>query len=176
MHLIAEKDGNLYSYTENIWTGKKELTLNGVALEKRNREVFAVNRDGAEELITVKGNFLMGVTLVEGDGNNIVLVQNKWYEWVLIVLPLLGIGVGFFGGAIGGVLSMLFYLLGGAIGGVLSVLFCLLCAGINATILRSNVKFGLKIAGCIFMALVMNLAWFLIYAAIAGGLFEFFFG
>lgn len=161
MHLIAEKDGNLYSYTENIWTGKKELTLNGVALEKRNREVFAVNRDGAEELITVKGNFLMGVTLVEGDGNNIVLVQNKWYEWVLIVLPLLGLGVGIFGGAIGGVLS---------------VLFCLLCAGINATILRSNVKFGLKIAGCIFMALVMNLAWFLIYAAIAGGLFEFFFG
>lgn len=161
MHLIAEKDGNLYSYTENIWTGKKELTLNGVALEKRNREVFAVNRDGAEELITVKGNFLMGVTLVEGDGKNIVLVQNKWYEWVLIVLPLLGIGVGLFGGAIGSVLS---------------VLFCLLCAGINATILRSNVKFGLKIAGCIFMALVMNLAWFLIYAAIAGGLFEFFSG
>lgn len=161
MHLIAEKDGNLYSYTENIWTGKKELTLNGVALEKRNREVFAVNRDGAEELITVKGNFLMGVTLVEGDGNNIVLAQNKWYEWVLIVLPLLGLGVG---------------ILGGAIGSVLSVLFCLLCAGINATILRSNVKFGLKIAGCIFMAVVMNLAWFLIYGAIVGGITKIFFG
>lgn len=83
MQLIAEKDGNLYSYTENIWTGKKELTLNGVALEKRNKKVFVVNRDGAEELITVKGNFITGVTLVEGDGNNIVLAQNKWYEWVL---------------------------------------------------------------------------------------------
>ena len=78
MQLIAEKDGNLYSYTENIWTGKKELTLNGVALEKRNKKVFAVNRDGAEELIAVKGNFITGVTLVEGDGNNIVLAQNKW--------------------------------------------------------------------------------------------------
>ena len=109
----------------------------------------------------MKGNFITGVTLIEGDGNNIVLAQNKWYEWVLIFLPLLGLGVG---------------ILGGAIGGGLSALFCLLCAGINATILRSNVKFGLKIAGCIFMAVVMNLAWFLIYGAIVGGITKIFFG
>ena len=30
MQLTAEEEGRVYVYTENVWTGKKELTLDGV--------------------------------------------------------------------------------------------------------------------------------------------------
>ena len=45
MQLTAEEEGKGYVYTENVWTGKKELTLDGVPLEKINKKTFSVGRD-----------------------------------------------------------------------------------------------------------------------------------
>ena len=42
MQLTAEEEGRVYVYTENVWTGKKELTLDGVPLEKINKKTFSV--------------------------------------------------------------------------------------------------------------------------------------
>ena len=83
MQLTAEEEGRVYVYTENVWTGKKELTLDGVPLEKINKKTFSVkDAAGNARPLEVKGNFLTGVTLTD-NGKNIVLAKNKWYEWVL---------------------------------------------------------------------------------------------
>lgn len=158
MQLVTEVNGDMYAYTENFWTGKKELTLNGEALQKKDKKTFVVVREGAERSIGVKGNFLTGVTLVTDTGN-IELVKNKWYDWVLIFLPLIGVALGIFCGMIGGGLSALF----GVIGAVA-----------NATLLRSKVSFPLRVLGCILVAVIVNVLWFLICLAIAGGISKLF--
>jgi len=104
--------------------------------------------------IIVKGNYVTGVTL-QVEGENIVMVKNKWYDWLLLIMPMLGLVVGILGGAIGGALSALFACIG-AIG--------------NVTILRGKLPIVLKIVLCILIAVAVNVAWFLIYAAIVGGL------
>lgn len=155
MELRTESDGNVYVYTENFWTGKRELTFNGVALQKENKKTFIVNcNDGMIRRIKVKGNFLSGVTLLTEWGN-IVMTKNKWYEWILIFLPLIGV----FGGV-----------LGGAIGGGLSAVCCLAGCVFNATILRGELSLPLKILFCILIVIAANLLWFLIYVMIVGGL------
>lgn len=155
MRLVTETDGNVYEYTENIWTGKKELTFNGVSLQKFDKKTFIVNgNDSTMRMIKVKGNFLTGVTLI-AEWGNIVMAKNKWYDWLLIFLPVFGLFVGIFGGAIGGGLSGLF--------GVLGCYF-------NANVLRSRLSLPLKILVCILIFVAANAAWILIYALIVGGI------
>ena len=155
MQLTAEDEGRVYDYTENVWTGKKELTLDGVPLEKINKKTFSVKDDaGNARPLEVKGNFLTGVTLTD-NGKNIVLAKNKWYEWVLIFLPCLGIALG---------------ILCGAIGGGLSALCCLLGAVLNANILRGKSSLAVKIIACVAVFVVCNAVWFLICLAVAGGI------
>ena len=144
-----------YTYEESFWTGKKKLSMNGVPLTPVSRREFRyLDQGGAERRISVKGNFLGGITLLY-EGGSVELLKNKWYEWVLIFVPLLGFLVGIFGGAIGGGLS---------------AVFCLGAAFINATILRSKLNLVLKILFTVLVAVGMNVAWFLILGLIAGGL------
>lgn len=61
-------------------------------------------------------------------------------------------------------------ILGGAIGGALSALFACVGAVGNVTILRGKLSIVWKVVLCILIAVAVNVAWFLIYAAIVGGL------
>ena len=158
MQLTAEVNGVLYLYEENFWTGKKSLTANGVPLPKIGKKQFSVTReDGTASYITVKGNFLSGVSLLMPEGE-FVLVKNKWYDWVLIFLPLVGIVVGVAGC--------------GAIGGGLSALFGFLGAFVNATLLRSKLSMPVKIPLCIVVFAVANVVWFLLYLVIANAILD----
>ena len=50
-------------YTENIWTGKKSITANGVPAQAITKKDFLINGEKA----TVKGNTYSGMSLVIGD-------------------------------------------------------------------------------------------------------------
>lgn len=52
---------------ESFWTGKKNLSVNGVALQKSGKNVFEYEQDGQKYTVILKGNFLTGATLWIGD-------------------------------------------------------------------------------------------------------------
>lgn len=158
MQLTAEVNGVLYLYEENFWTGKKSLTVNGVPLTKTGKRQFSVTKeDGTVSYITVKGSFLSGISLLTSEGE-VVLVKNKWYDWVLIFLPMVGIVVGVAGC--------------GAIGGGLSALFGFLGAFVNATLLRSKLSMPIRILLCIAVFAVVSAVWFLLYLVIANAILD----
>ena len=158
MQLTAEANGVLYLYEENAWTGKRSLTVNGVPLTKTGKRQFSVTKeDGTVSYITVKGSFLSGISLLTSEGE-VVLVKNKWYDWVLIFLPMVGIVVGVAGC--------------GAIGGGLSALFGFLGAFVNATLLRSKLSMPIRILLCIAVFAVVSAVWFLLYLVIANAILD----
>ena len=145
MEISKNADGVTYCYTESFWTGKRSLSVDGVTAQKLDRKNFRIN----EKTYTIKGNFLSGVTL-ELNGKRIPLAVNKWYEWILIILPIMNIVMG---------------VLCGAIGGFLSALFGLVAAVVNAMVLRTKLHIAIKILLCI-LTIAIPTAWFGIYYVI----------
>ena len=146
---LTTPDGVHYAYIESIWAGKKTLIVNGIPAEKLNKREFKVG----EETIIIKGSFITGVKLLLKDGHEIVLCKNKWYEWILIMLPFAYISLGVLGGGIGGGLS----------GGTAA----LVAAG-NASIVRSKMNILLKVITCLLISTLGFFAWFLLYYLITG--------
>ncbi len=154
MQLRAEKDGVQYVYDENFWTGKKQLSVNGMQLEKTDRRTFAWQDDaGIRHTLKIKGSFLSGISLVYENGSELELFKNKWYEWLLIFLPFVGIVFGIFCGAVGGGLSAACAFMGGFS---------------NALLLRSEkLPLAVRVLLCILVAVIVNLAWFFVWLLIA---------
>ena len=146
MEISKNADGVTYCYTESFWTGKRNLSVDGEIAKKLDRRNFRIN----EKTYTIKGNFLSGVSL-EVNGKRIPLAENTWYDWILIILPIMNIVMG---------------VLCGAIGGFLSALFGFVAAVVNAMILRSKLHIAVKILLCI-LTIAISTAWFGIYYVIA---------
>lgn len=145
-----------YIYNEKFFSGKKELIINGKKLQQVNKKNFVDQQTGEEYIIN--GSFIKGLTL-NTKSKEIVLVKNKWYEWVVIILPLVSIGLGIFCGAIGCALSFL---------------FSFLCSFFNATICRSR-KINstvLKVIICIILAVIFSLAWFGLYWSLVNAILK----
>jgi len=153
MMLSVTYNNTLYVYNENIWTGKKELRVNGINLSKTGKNTFYNSE--TKQAIIVKGTLLTGVQL-EMMGETIILAKNTAFEWIFIFLPLLIIGVGIFGGAIGGGLS-------GALG-VLGSYF-------SASFIRKDNSKGIKVLVSIAITIAVAAIWWLLYSAIVGSLF-----
>lgn len=80
-----EKYGEIV-YSESIWTGSKQLAIDGDQLEKLSKNTFSFNADKKFIPVTLKGNSITGVKMYI-DGRTIQLTpQLKWYE-ILLVLP-----------------------------------------------------------------------------------------
>ena len=146
------KDGRRIEYFESFWTGRRKLFINGRELNKVGRKVFCDGAGNSEVEYTAKGSFLTGITLISDKGENYVLAKNKWYDWIMIFLPLLGI---------------FFAVFCGALGGGLGALFCLIGAVINAFIARSSMSLPAKIVLQIVVAVVANAIWFALYIVVA---------
>lgn len=71
-------------YEESIWTGKKELTVNGVKAQKTSKKTFIV--DGKNAIIN--GSLYTGMTLVIDIIPIEIVPKPKWYELVLSILPI----------------------------------------------------------------------------------------
>jgi len=144
-------DNKNFEYTENFWTGRKELTIDGNPAEKRNKKEFVIN----SEIYTAKGNFLFGAKLVSGE-KEIILCKNTWWQWILIILPFAYLAIGLFGGAIGGGLS---------------ALAAMIAATLNAVIIRSEMNIVFKIMLGLVITAALFVAWVMVYMQIVGALF-----
>ncbi|MDE6850413.1 MAG: hypothetical protein K2J54_03710, partial [Clostridia bacterium] len=100
-------------YEESFWTGSKNITVNGEALEKVSRKEF---RTASGEQVLVKGNFLTGVKLAVGSDLITITPNVTWYEILFAVLPFVLIMV--WGNTVA--LCRIVPVVGGAIGGAIS--------------------------------------------------------
>ena len=80
-----EKYGE-FVYEESVWTGKKELFLNGEKLEKNSKNVVFMSNGDA---VYLKGNSLSGVHITINGETFILLVALKWYDILLSLLPFI---------------------------------------------------------------------------------------
>lgn len=106
-------------FEENIWTGKKSVSIGGIALEKIAKKEFKLPDGGAA---IIKGGFLQGAVL-SVNGEDIRLTPKiKWYEVLLCVWPFILTIVW------GNVpaLCAIVPIVGGAIGGAIGGVFCVL--------------------------------------------------
>lgn len=97
-------------YSENIWTGRKILTVDGQS-QKVTKKEFSIAGKNA----LVKGNFLSGVTLLIENETIVLSPKPKWYETVLALLPFILLLT--WGNS--QALCTIFPVVGGAIGGAL---------------------------------------------------------
>ncbi len=107
------------TYSENFWTGKKKITIDGQELQKIDKKTYRYENNH----YTVKGSFLTGVEMTNGVQFITLVRKLSVLETILCFLPFLLVVTG---GAIGG-------LCGGA------------AAAVNATYMRNTDKTIMKI-------------------------------
>lgn len=149
-----DDDERKYVYEEVFTSGKKDLFLDGVKFERVAKKQYKL--PDSDQVISIKGNFIFGVTLYFSEDKQIPILQNKGYEWALLFLPVLNIAIGILGGPLGAALS--------GIAMIISIM-------INAIILRSNQKTTMKVIGCITLTILIIVVWFFLYLYLSGSLF-----
>ena len=103
-------------YDESFWTGKKIISVNGIALSQKDKKTFIYSNGDETKTVGVDGSYLSGVKL-SIDGEEIPVVPApQWYEVLCSVLIFLFVCV--WGNNV--VLCSIIPMLGGAIGGAIS--------------------------------------------------------
>lgn len=106
-------------YEENIWTGKKYISINAQPLSKLDKKTYRYTKSNGETVdFKVKGNFFTGVALVAFNARIQVVRKTNWFEWLFFILTLCVAFV--WGNSV--TLCKIFPVAGGAIGGCLGVL------------------------------------------------------
>ena len=125
-------------YEEGVWTGKKTITINGVALirEKKNSYIWQT----AEQAIPCQltGSFVSGAKLTIGQDTVELSARPKWYETLCSVLIFALIMV--WSNSIE--LCSIIPVIGGAIGGAISGAMAI----INCTLMKRQSNVGIKLA------------------------------
>ncbi len=124
-------------YSENFWTGKKAISINGVDLAKKSKNLYEYAKEDVTLQVEVKGNFTMGVKLMINDEEIIVTPAPKWYE---IALSLIGFVLIMVWGNVPQLCSIV-PVVGGAIGGLISGLLCM----VNFVVITKFNKIWLKV-------------------------------
>jgi hypothetical protein len=142
--ILTEKYGEIV-YEENIWTGKKKITVNGILLTKLNKKTYEGIVGGERLTMVINGGYITGVVIeINGGLKYRVTEPAKWYDYVLafIWLPVylvLSITPAFY---------TTFPIVGGALGGAI--------AGIGAALALYTIKPMKNIA----LKIVISLAYF----------------
>lgn len=71
-------------YDESFWSGKKTITVNGIAAQSVSKNTYLINGKNA----TLKGNSYTGISLCIENETVQLTPKPKWYELVLAILPL----------------------------------------------------------------------------------------
>lgn len=134
--------GNLITYTENFWTGKKTISINGKELLKIDKKRYKYE----DKYYTVKGNYFTGVEMSDGVESITLIRKLTTLEMILCFIPLVVIVTG---GAIGG-------LCGGAA-----------CA-FNAAFLRKTDNVGMKVLYSVLSAIVAFVCYLIVASLLLG--------
>ena len=145
------------TYKENAWTGKKEITINGISLAKQKKNVYRYDNGENALSVTVQGNFLIGVKLVIANETIALTKAAAWYEIacsVAIFVLVLAWGNNAY-------LCSIFPIIGGAIGGFVSGLMAML----NLWAMKSIKKVGFKLAVALLMLIATVMICFVLAVA-----------
>lgn len=134
--------GNLITYTENFWTGKKTISINGKELLKIDKKRYKYE----DKYYTVKGNYFTGVEMSDGVESITLIRKLTTLEMILCFIPLVVIVTG---GAIGG-------LCGGAA-----------CA-FNAAFLRKTDNVGMKVLYSVLSTIVAFVCYLIVASLLLG--------
>ena len=128
------------TYEESFWIGKKVLYINNQPLKKISKNTFETDTG---EIITLKGNYLYGVSATIGSETIQLTAKVKWYEIVLSLIPF--IFILFWGNSTA--LVNIFPIVGGAIGGAIGGLFAMLnlltIKGVKAVWIKILISLGM---------------------------------
>jgi len=153
--LINEYYGKII-YDESIWTGKKEITIDGRQLSKLKRNSYRYYDGEKDVFVQLKGSFLSGVSFIIEGRTIRVTEKPKWYEQVLAWFTLVFILVW------GNIptLFMIFPVISGAIGGALAgVTACFSLLAMRQTkkpLLKVLIGIGCSLT-CIFVCFILGL-------------------
>ena len=138
---VSEKYGEI-KYEENIWTGKKSVHINGVALSKVDKTSFSYNHDGLDMKVSIKGSIYKGSTLIVGEEKFEVYPKTLWYEYVLTILPIVLIIVWGSNIYLCSIIPVIGGAIGGAISGVLGILSLSTMKNCNKPLIKILVGLG----------------------------------
>lgn len=137
------EDGRNINYEENIWTGKKQIFIDGEKLTSPSKKIYLYN----EETYKLTGSYLLGVKLV-GQNEIVIVPKLKTWEYVLALLPFI----------------MVF--IGGAIGGLFGALFAIS----TATVMRKFKNVFAKVATSLIFTATAFVLWYLVAVILLAGL------
>ena len=107
---ISHPTYGIITYAEGFWTGKKTILFDGVALQKVNKTTYQLpanpaDPESAPVTFTVKGSFVGGVTMT--DGNETITLSQKATasDYILGILPAALLFALILQGAIGGAIA-----------------------------------------------------------------------
>lgn len=146
------------SYKESFWTGKRDISINGVKLLKHKRNVFLYNCGDTVLQVSVNGNVYTGIKLLMGGELVQILRSATWYE-ILCSISIFAFIVAWGSSPL---LCSVFPVVGGAIGGAVSAGM----AATNVLAMRSTESVLNKIAIWLCMLVGTILLCFLIAVAI----------
>ena len=109
-------------YRESIWTGKKEIIIDGKPLTKVRKNKYEFCNESGCIHVEVKGSSAFGVNIIM-NGETIPVVQApKWYDIVLASLVFMIVAVWGNSVALCSILPVVGGALGGGISGAMAVL------------------------------------------------------
>ena len=106
----------LVEYTENFWTGKKDIVINGGKLVHVKKNIFVYQNGETKIDVEVRGNFMSGAKLIIGEETIMVGQKPAWYETVCSIAIFIVILT--WGNSV--YLCSIFPVIGGGIGGAVS--------------------------------------------------------
>jgi hypothetical protein len=142
--ILTEKYGEIV-YEENIWTGKKKITVNGILLTKLNKKTYEGIVGGERLTVVINGGYLTGAVIeINGGLKYRVTEPAKWYDYVL---AFIWVPIYIVLSAVPAIYTT-FPIVGGALGGAI--------AGVGAALAMYSIKPMKNIA----VKIVISLAYF----------------
>ena len=143
-------------YEESFWTGKRSLIIGGAPAEKRTTTEYVFGDD--KTLVSIKGNYLYGISLVIKGETIEITPKPRWYEIAVAAIPVVLAIV--WGNS--PVLCAILPMMGGALGGGLGALF-----GLTALM---QMKKQPKLLNKLLIGLGIVAAWTVISVLVASAL------
>lgn len=133
------------TYDESLFLGRKKLYVDDVLCEKVGKKQYVyTDKDGKTTNLSLKGNYISGVTVSDGINIYSIIDKPKWYEYLFFAVIVLFHII--WGNSIA--LVQILPLVGGAIGGLIGAVFAVLAL----CIMRLLKSVGLKVLiGFVFL-------------------------
>lgn len=107
---------------ENIWTGKKSLSIRGQALTKCRKNTYSLTGEDDGILVTLKGSTVTGAKVIIRGEEIQICPKPSTLDWLLSAIPFILIMVWSMNPALCAIVPVVGGAIGGALGGLAVVL------------------------------------------------------